>query len=239
MTRPIRTLVVDDLPLARSRVRRLLSAHDDIEVVGEAADAATATHQVVELHPHLLMLDINMPGLSGLDLARSLSVSLRPSIVFLTAHAEHALPSWEVGAVDYLLKPIGEERLALALDRVRAVMATTPRSAVADAPPLAIRDGMHTDFVSPADIDYVDVAGHYLCIHVGRRTHLLRASLADLARQLGPSGFVRVHRSVLVPTDAVIAVSGRRNGDGNLTLRCGAVVPLSRGYRAAIDNIGA
>lgn len=238
MKRQLRALVVDDLSLARARVRRLLSAHDDIEVVGEAADAASATDLVVELRPDLLMLDINLPGLSGLDLARSLSASLRPLIVFLTAHAEHALPSWQVGAVDYLLKPVGEDRLALAMDRVRAALAATRRNAAADIPPLVIRDGLQTDFVALADIDYVDVAGHYLCVHVGQRTHLLRGALADLARQIAPAGFVRVHRSVLVPTAAIVAISGRRNGDADLTLRCGAVVPMSRSYRAAIGDLG-
>ncbi len=196
MKRHLRVLVVDDLPLARARVCRLLTAHNDIQVVGEAAEAATATQLVVELRPDLLMLDINLPGLSGLDFARSLSVSLRPLIVFLTAHAEHALPSWEIGAVDYLLKPVAEDRLALAMERVRAVLTGTPRNAASDFRPLVIRDGVKTDFVAPADIDYIDVAGHYLCVHVGQRTHLLRGSLADLARQMIPAGFVRVHRSV-------------------------------------------
>ena len=231
----IRAVIVDDLELARARVRRLLGAHDDIAVSGEAADAAQATTLVLALRPTLLMLDINMPGLSGLDLARTFSDTIRPLIIFLTAHAEYALPSWEVGAVDYLLKPVGEDRLALALDRARAILIARPDGSSTEATPVVVRDGARTSFVAPADIDYVDVAGHYLCVHVGPVTHLLRASLSELTQQLAPAGFVRVHRSVIVPARSIVALRRRRNGDADLTLRCGAVVPMSRAYRGVID----
>ena len=235
----IRALIVDDLGLARDRVRRLLGPHADVAVVGEAADAAAATALVLETRPDLLMLDIAMPGMSGLDLARSFTNGARPLVVFLTAHAEHAVPSYDVGAVDYLLKPVDGGRLALALDRVRAALSRrSDRDGDGGVPPVSAPDGARTTYVAVVDIDYVEVAGHYLCLHVGRETHLLREPLVAFAERLAPAGFVRVHRSVLVRPCDVVEVTRRRNGDADLTLRCGAVVPMSRAYGGGLNLAG-
>jgi two-component system, LytTR family, response regulator len=231
----IRAVLVEDVPLARDALRRLLGTHGDVELVGEAASVAEGARLVRRLSPDLLFLDVELPDGTGLDIARGLGAP-RPVIVFLTAHPGHALPAFEVEAIDYLLKPGTPEDVARALDRVRRRLGRTPAPALSPrAEHLEIRDGGRTLYVALDQIDRIDAAGHYLCIHVGHDVHLLRASMVELAERLGPA-FARVHRSVLVRVDRVIELVDRRNGDGDLRLAGGATVPLSRTYRAELER---
>lgn len=227
----IRTLVVEDAPLARDALVRLLGAHPDIELVGTAASAAEGLARAAELEPALLFLDIQLPDLDGIALARRLPCP-RPAIVYLTAFAEHALPAFEVEALDYLLKPASAAGLARALERVRRALGR-PTVPVAAPDHLEIRDGGRTSFVPLAAIDHVDAAGHYLCIHVGSEVHLLRLPMAELVERLG-AAFVRTHRSALVRIDRIAAIRDRRNGDGDVELIGGGRVPLSRNHRAEV-----
>jgi two-component system LytT family response regulator len=229
----IRTLVVEDAPLAREALVRLLAVHADVELVGSAATAAEGLALAAELKPALLFLDIQLPDLDGIELARRLAAP-RPALVFLTAFPQHALPAFEVEALDYLLKPASADGLARAIDRVRRALGRAPATA---APPdhLEIRDGGRTRFVPLTAIDHVDVAGHYLCIHVERDVHLLRLPMAELVERLGPA-FVRTHRSALVRVDHIAAIADRRNGDGEIELIGGGKVPLSRSYRADVET---
>jgi len=225
----IRTVIADDVPLARDRLARLLAPHADIALVGEAASGAEAARMIAALAPDLAILDIAMPELDGIALARLLHGRSVPRILFQTAYPQHALPAFEVAALDYLLKPISPERLAEALDRVR-------RSLASDRPGLlAIPDGGATRFLSLDAIDRVEAAGHYLCIHAGPTVHLLREPLGDLAARLG-GDFVRVHRSHIVRVDRVSRVVGRRNGDARTSLITGTEVPVSRNYRRALEQ---
>ncbi|MEG1680639.1 MAG: response regulator, partial [Stenotrophomonas sp.] len=148
----IRTLMVDDVALARDKLRHLLAAHPDIQVVGEASSITQARSLLATEQVELLLLDIQLPDEDGLQLARSLPAPA-PAIIFTTAHAEHALASYELGAVDYLPKPLDAGRLAVALDRLRRHLA---REVINPLTPLCIRNGSRTDYVSPADIDYID-----------------------------------------------------------------------------------
>lgn len=228
----IRTLVVEDAPLARDALVRLLGAHRDIDVVGTAASATEGLRRAADLAPELIFLDIQLPDLDGIELARRLPLP-RPAIVFLTAFPQHALPAFEVEALDYLLKPASVEGLTRALDRVRRALGRLS-PAVASPAHLEIRDGSRRLFVPLTAIDHVDAAGHYLCIHAEREVHLLRLPMAELVERLGPA-FVRTHRSALVRIDRIAAITDRRNGDGDVELIGGGRVPLSRSYRADVE----
>lgn len=230
----ISAIIVDDVPLARVRIRRLLAAHPDFTVAGEAGSSAEATHLIATARPALIILDIGLPDQNGLAVAAKLAGPAAPLVIFLTAYREHALVSWDVGAVDYLLKPVSEERLAVALDRVRERVAEdgTPRA----MKPLLVRERGRTVRISPAQIDYVETADHYLCVRSGERTHLMRGSLTEFARRLEKEGFVRVHRSALIPLRQVSTIHERCNGDADIVLRCGKRLPLSRSFRKEFDR---
>ena len=227
----IRTLMVDDVALARDKLRHLLAAHPDIHIVGEAPSIALARSLLATNQVELLLLDIQLPDEDGLQLARSLPAPA-PAIIFTTAHAEHALASYELGAVDYLPKPLDAGRLAVALDRLRRHLA---REVINPMAPLCIRNGSRTDYVSPTDIDYIDSAGHYACLHVGKQVYLLRESIGRLATQLAPAGFVQVQRAVIVNCARVRGLLPRRNGDATLELLDGTQLPLSRLHREAFE----
>lgn len=227
----IRTLLIDDVALAREKLRHLLGAHADIQIVGEAPSIAQARSLLAAEPVELLLLDIQLPGENGLQLARSLAAPA-PAIIFTTAHAEHALASYELGAVDYLPKPLDANRLAVALDRLRRHLARETPNPLA---PLCIRNGSRSDYVSPTDIDYIDSAGHYACLHVGKQVHLLRESIGRLAEQLTPAGFVQIQRAVIVNCARVRCLLPRRNGDATLELLDGTQLPLSRLHRDAFE----
>jgi two-component system LytT family response regulator len=229
----IRTLIVEDAPLARAALQRLLKPHGDVTVVGEAASVAEALAAVLAHKPDLLLLDVELPDGTGLDVARAL-VEPKPAIVFLTAYAEHALPAFAVEALDYLLKPAGPEDMNRALDRVRRAL-ERPRHSPAVDEHLEIRDGARKTFVATKTIEWVDTAGHYLCVHAQGQVHLIRTPIAELADRLG-TAFVRVHRTALVKLDRVASIVDRRNGDGDVHLIGGAIVPLSRTYRADLER---
>lgn len=227
----IRTLLIDDIALARDKLRHLLAAHADIQIVGEASSIAQARLLLSTEPVELLLLDIQLPDEDGLQLARSLAAPA-PAIIFTTAHAEHALASYELGAVDYLPKPLDANRLAIALDRLRRHLARETSNPLA---PLRIRNGGRSDYVYPTDIDYIDSAGHYACLHVGKQVHLLRESIGRLAEQLAPAGFVQVQRAVIVNCARVRCLLPRRNGDATLELLDGTQLPLSRLHRDAFE----
>ncbi|WP_282270103.1 LytTR family DNA-binding domain-containing protein [Stenotrophomonas sp. PS02298] len=228
----IRTLLIDDVALAREKLRHLLGAHADIQIVGEAPSIAQARSLLAAEPVELLLLDIQLPDEDGLQLARSLAAPA-PAIIFTTAHAEHALASYELGALDYLPKPLDANRLAVALHRLRRHLA---RETINPLAPLCIRNGNRSDYVSPTDIDYIDSAGHYACLHVGKQVHLLRESIGRLAEQLAPAGFVQVQRAVIVNCARVRCLLPRRNGDATLELLDGTQLPLSRLHRDAFES---
>jgi two-component system LytT family response regulator len=224
----IRAAIIDDVRLARERVRLYLHRELDIAIVGEAADGANALALLEAQKPDLVFLDIALPDIDGVELMARLPEGERPSVIYLTAHENRAVDAFDLAAVDYLLKPFSRERFARALGRARRNLSMT--SAAPTSGHLAVKDGARVDLVPVATIDYIDAAGHYLCLHVGIHVHLLRMSLTDLHSQLDPKCFVRVHRSAIVQLDRIVAIQNLRNGDGELTLRDGARLNLSRTY---------
>ena len=230
----IRTVIVEDAGLAREALIRLLGPHEDVEIVGQAASGSEGIELIRSAAPDVAILDIHLPDFDGLELARRLPRP-RPLLVFLTAFPQHALPAFEAEPLDYLLKPASAEGLARALDRVRRALGRPAQPPPVLPDHLEVRDGGRTSFVPLTAIDHVDAAGHYLCIHTAAGVHLLRMPMAELAERLGPA-FARVHRSALIRLDRVAEIVDRRNGDGDVRLVTGAVVPLSRNYRAELEE---
>ncbi len=231
----VSTLVVDDEPVARAGLRHLLAEIDWIACVGEAASGPAAVEAIDTLKPELVFLDIQMPGLLGTDVARL--VKHQPLFVFTTAYAQHAVTAFELGALDYLLKPFGAERLHAALDRVRAALGE-PRvpsldrlgEALSQAPVsrLFVRVGRSIIPLAVADIAWFEAVGDYIAAHVGDTQHPLHLSLSQLESRLDPRRFARIHRAHIVNLDHVQAF--RRAADGHMLaeLENGVSLAVSR-----------
>ena len=249
----IRVLVADDEKAARTRLVRLLGAMGDAEITAEAADGATAIAQVQAIKPDVVFLDIEMPEGSGLDVAQAVASSSGPAIVFVTAFDQYAVRAFDVHAVDYLLKPVAQERLAVAWDRVRdhlkrgdhgaaRVLAALKemRSAPAPAPRyrdrlLATRDGRST-IVSAADVEWIEAAANYVKLHVAGGSHTIREAIGTMEAQLDPRRFARIHRGAIVNLDQVREIQPWFSGDQVLIMRSGAKLKLSRTYRKAFES---
>jgi two-component system, LytTR family, response regulator len=231
-------LIVDDTPLSRQRTRRYLTGEPDTEIVGECEDAESALEAIRTLRPNLVLLDVQMPGTTGLGLLERLGPEMRPAIVFITAFEQFAVEAFAVEAVDYLLKPFDRARLAQALAKARAFLkrrdVAVERSPA--GPPnyldrIAVKSVGRTVFVSTAAIDRIETAGNYLCLHVGKETQLVRGTMSQIEVKLDPRQFVRIHRSTIVRIDAVREITPLFNGDQSVVLADGAKVVLSRSYR--------
>jgi two-component system LytT family response regulator len=231
----ITTLIVDDEPIARAGMRRMLDEVEWIECIGEASNGIAAVAAIDTLTPELVFLDIQMPGLTGTEVLRRLTH--QPIVVFTTAYAQHAVTAFELGALDYLLKPFGEERLRATLDRIRAAMGE-PRASAFDrmseamsrAPMsrLFVRTGRSIVPISVADIVWFEAVGDYIAAHAGGTQHLLHVSLNQLEERLDPQRFARIHRTHIVNLDHVVAFKSDLNGHVVAELRGGKVLQVSR-----------
>jgi two-component system LytT family response regulator len=229
MSAALRVIVVDDEPLARARLRRLLAAADAL-VIAECGDGEAARRVIAEQPADLVLLDVEMPVSGGFALIDAVGAGAMPDVVFVTAHAEHAARAFDVRAVDYLLKPVRPERLAEALARVRSRRATPPP--VVER--LAIRDGGRVTFVAVDDVERAEAAGNYVELHAAGRTFLMRETLAGLEQRLDAERFLRVHRRTIVRLDRVVALEPAGGGEYVLSLRGGARVASGRSYRGRL-----
>lgn len=228
----MKALLVDDEPLARRELRRLLEAHPEVEVVGEAGSAAEAERQIAALLPDLLFLDIQMPARTGFELLESLEDA--PQVVFTTAYDQHALRAFEVGALDYLMKPIAPARLAAALERVRERMSAAPRGEWLDLDrPLLVREGDASLLVRLREVAWIEAAGNYVQLHFGQHRPLLLHAMAALERRLDPDRFVRASRSAIVNLDHVSGFEAGVRGELIARMKDGGAVPFSRRQSAA------
>ena len=248
--RTIRTLIVDDEPLARERLRVLLSAEPDVELVGECADGDEAVAAIRASAPDLVFLDVQMPGTGGLDVIREVGPERMPFVVFATAYDEYAIRAFEVNALDYLLKPFDGDRMRTALDRARERIAADGvrldpavlrllhglRSPAAYPERLVVRTGTRYAVVRVADVDWMAAEDNYVRLHVGRESHLMRGTLTSLERTLDPRRFVRVHRSAMVNVDRVRSIESWGLGEYLLVLQDGTRVQSSRGYRDRVRD---
>jgi two-component system, LytTR family, response regulator len=225
----MRVLIVDDEAPARRRIRHLLTSHPQVQVVGEASDGLEALRFAAELAPEAIFLDIEMPGISGLDVAASLP-DPAPAVVFVTAFNRYALPAFDAAALDYLLKPVEPDRLARTLMRLAARAKPAQRPTPTQ---LLIPDRARTHVVAVADIVWLEAADNYVVVHTARAAPLMRRTLGGLLRDLG-DGFVRTHRSAAVALTQVEAVRATEGRDGVIGMRDGTTVPCSRSFRTGL-----
>jgi two-component system, LytTR family, response regulator len=239
----IRTLIADDEPPARDKLVRWLSEHHDLELVSIARDGISAAEAIAALQPQLAFLDIQMPGLSGLEIAAQLEAGSAPLLVFVTAFDEHAVQAFELDAVDYLLKPYDQERLHKCLSRVRARLGDrnarssavrTARTQLNDCRRLPVPVGEQLQLLDVDAIEWLEADDNYVHVHAAGRDYLLRRTLADLLLQLGEQRFARIHKSAAVNLAQVQSLSPLFKGDFELVLRTGHRLRLSRRYREAL-----
>jgi two-component system LytT family response regulator len=245
----VRTLIVDDEALARLRVRTLLAAHGDVQVVGEAEDGAAAIELIAAVRPDLVMLDVQMPGVDGFGVVSALGVEEMPAVVFVTAFDEFAVHAFEANAVDYLMKPVGAERLAVALDRVRARLARAPDAdpdpallnLLRDVRPgrawrdrFAVRTGEVFAVVRADEVAWMEAADNYVRLHTRRGPFLVRARMADMEEEVDPRLFLRVHRSTILAVDRVQRIEPWGAGEYLFVLDDGTRLTSTRPYRDRI-----
>jgi two-component system LytT family response regulator len=245
--KPVTVLIADDEPVARAGLRDMLAGIGWVVVVGEAANGPATVAAIDTLRPEVILLDIEMPGLLGTEVLRR--TSHQPLVIFTTAYAQHAVTAFELGALDYLLKPFGPERLTAALERVRSALgepATTPAfdrlvEALGQGPMsrLFVRSGGSVIPIEVAQVVWFEARGDYVAAHVGGTRHLLHLSLQHLETRLDPKRFLRIHRTHIVNLDQVKAF--RRLGKGRLVaeLKDGNQLAVSRTRAQELRGLGA
>jgi two-component system, LytTR family, response regulator len=231
----IRTIIVDDEPLARSNLAILLRNDPQIEIVGECSSGAEALAKIRAARPDLVFLDVQMPECDGFDVLELLGNDLPPAIIFVTAYDQYALRAFEAGALDYLLKPFDNNRFGRALERAKEKLAG------GNNPPtklerLAIKGVGKVSFIKVSEIDWIGAADYYACLHVGTKTHLLRRSLSELEMELDPATFCRVHRSSIVNLERVRGLKLNGDGEYDVLLESGERLRLSRRYRKEFQS---
>ena len=259
----LRTIIVDDEPLALKLLRTVLSEITDVEIVAECSNGKQAVEAATELEPELIFLDIQMPGMNGFDVIKSLQTDIMPMVVFVTAYDQYAVDAFDLHAVDYVLKPLDIERIARSVDRAidrlkndvdrsfkspligaieeiseRASKEKTDES-VNNLPDgmkrkLLVRDSGVVKVIPFDDIDWVDAAGDYMCVHAVGETHVIRSTLRDLMTKLDDNLFVRIHRSTIVNVERVVSVTPLQKGGSLLHLTQGESLKVSRNYRDSI-----
>ena len=247
----IRTLIVDDEPLGRERIRMLLQDDPDALLVGECKDGYEAVDAIAAQQPDLVFLDVQMPELDGLGVIRTVGAENMPAVIFVTAYDEYAVHAFEVHALDYLLKPFDVERFAEAfrravalirqrqktdLDRRLAHLLDDLQPAAKGRERLMIKTQQRIYFIRTDEVDWVEAAGNYVRLHAGGKTHLLRQTMNALERQLDPDRFLRIHRSTIVNVDRVRDLHRMFNGEYEVRLYNGTTLTLSRGYRSQLDR---
>lgn len=240
----IRVLIVDDEPLARRGVRVCLRRAADVTVVGEAECSDDALEMIDRLRPDLVFLDVQMPGVDGFGMLAQLRGDEPPLIIFLTAHEAYALKAFDVRAIDYVMKPIDDDRfdeaLRLARQRLRERSAERKLSQADAWEPaqgerwqtrFEVRHGGKMRWIEAGDVDWIEASGDYVTLHVGSRVHMIHASLDSIEQRLDPSRFTRIHRSSIVALDRMQGFSLLPSRDAIITLKDGTELRVSRRFR--------
>ena len=247
----IRVVIADDEPMARRGTRAFLDKEADVEIIAECGTGEETVTAIRTSRPDLVFLDIEMPGGNGFQVLEALPAKEMPVVVFITAHDRHALEAFETHAIDYLLKPVDPERFKVALERVRAAVLYKeseqwPRRLAAllqdmKAPPryrtrLMVRGTSRILLVPVVDVDWIEAAGNYARLHVGKVVHLMRETLSNLEGELDPDMFCRIHRSTIVNLERISEILPERRGDQLLVLHDGTRLDLSARHREAIEQ---
>ena len=263
---PLRVLIVDDEPLGRRRVARLVRKERGVEIVGMIGDGVSAVEAIRSLAPDLVFLDVQMPGMTGLDVVRTIGPADMPTTVFVTAYDKHALAAFDLAAIDYLVKPFDDERFEEAFQRARRMARLEEASRLRDmllavlqetggpAPTLKtptragagagtryleripVESRGKVRFIPVSDIDYIVASGPYAELVVGDRKHLIREAMQKLENQLDPARFFRVHRSAIVQLDRVDALLKAPGGDCDVQLRNGVKIKIARSRREELEK---
>jgi two-component system LytT family response regulator len=244
---PIRAVIVDDEPLARQGLAAHLADRGDVVVVASCADGFEALRAVRDHEPDLVFVDVQMPEMTGFDLVRQIDADAMPAVVFVTAHDEFALEAFEAAAIDYVLKPLEEDRIARAVERARRLMDTPDgtRDALRDllhrvreraeperhASRLKVRSGDHIHFIRVDEVEWFEAEGNYVVLHHGGEEARIRSTLTGLEEALDPDRFVRVHRSVIVNLDHLDEVQPWFSGDYLAIMKSGEQIRVSRRYK--------
>ena len=260
----LRVLIVDDEPLGRERIAALLRKERGVQIVGMIGDGASAVEAIRSLAPDLVFLDVQIPGMTGLEVARTIGAAAMPTTVFVTAYDRHAVAAFDLAAVDYLVKPFDDERFEQAFQRARriarleeasqlrdrllAVLQETgdqrpgARTTAAEEPGarhlerIPVESRGKTRFIPVAEIDYILASGPYAELVVGDRKHLIREAMQNLEDQLDPTRFVRVHRSAIVQLDRVDALLKAPGGEYDVQLRNGVKIRVARSRREELEK---
>ncbi len=264
-TAPLRAIVVDDEDLARRGLKIRLDRIGGVDVIGECRNGREAIASISAEQPDVVFLDIQMPGMDGFDVVRELQADNMPMIVFVTAFDHYAVNAFDMHAVDYVLKPVEEDRLRAAIGKVRdqrdqqqasdrkqqllkLIMNITGKSemgvdALVEAggqsfpEKITVRDGDQITIVPVAEIDWVDAAGDYMCVHARGETHVMRITMKELEKQLDPSLFQRIHRSTLINVNRIVKLISHINGEFFVTLESGARLKMSRTYKDKLRHL--
>jgi two-component system LytT family response regulator len=246
----IRALIVDDEPVARRRIRRLLGGQADLIVSGECASGAEAIQRLANDRIDVVFLDVQMPDIDGFDVVRAVGAAM-PAVVFVTAFDQYAIAAFEVHALDYLLKPFSRARFQQSIGRVRRELERRSSDGAAGRLDALIQELSERRYLSrlvvksagkvvlldAARVDWIEAADNYAVVHAGSATHIIRETLQKLAVDLDPQQFVRVHRSAIVRLDRIDEFQPAFHGDFVIRLRDGTRVAMSRSYRAAVEQV--
>ena len=245
----MRVLIVDDEPLARRGVALRLKIFRDVEIVGECGDGSSAVRKILELSPDVVFLDVQMPGMDGFEVLKALPHEDLPLVIFMTAYEQHALRAFDVHALDYLLKPVDDERFRTAVQRARQVREAGARTEMTErivhlleeksgkyVSRFPVRVGSRIQVVLTDDIQWIAAAGDYAELHSGGRSHLLRVTMNALEQQLDPAQFLRIHRSRIVRVGCVRELRAIDNREYLVKLSDGSEHRSSRRYADSLDN---
>lgn len=246
----LRILIVDDEPLIRTGIRNGLSSIDAVEITGECGSGMQAIETILSQKPDVVLLDVQMPDCTGLEVVRRIGVEQMPAVVFVTAYDEYAVKAFELNAVDYLLKPFDEERLRASIERVRQRIAareqtdlTSRLQALLDSSGqkwperIVVRNGERFDFVPVDSIDWIESANNYVQLHCAARQHLLGETLTNIERRLDPRKFLRIHRCRIVNLTRIVAVHPMLSGTYEMELRGGVRLTSGRQYKDAVQEL--
>ena len=248
----IRTIIIDDEPLARDRIKRLLRDEDGVQIIGECGNGTDAVKSITEMNPDLVFLDIQMPGKNGFEVIKSLNSKKLPTIIFVTAYDQYALQAFDVHALDYLLKPFNRDRIKKAVSRAREHMEHLRlgnlderlNSLIADLrgekkylDRLVVKSVGRVFFLKSDEIDWIEAAGNYVKLHVGRESHMIRETMNGIEAKLDPEKFLRIHRSTVVNIDRIKELHPMFSGDYAVILRNGTELALSRNYRERFTEL--
>ncbi|HVF48499.1 MAG TPA: LytTR family DNA-binding domain-containing protein [Pyrinomonadaceae bacterium] len=250
--RRIRVLVVDDEPLAREKIRRMVKADPEIEIVGECVNGKEAVAAVRAQSPDLLLLDVQMPEVDGFAVLDALKDARLPLVIFVTAYDHYAVHAFEVHALDYLLKPFDRERFAAAIERAKSQI-RRERNGDLDQRILAllkqieaeskylerlvIKSGGRVFFLPVEEVDWIEAEGNYVNVHTAKKSYLLRETISSLEAQLDPKKFIRVHRSTIVQISRIQELQSWSHGEYHVILYNGTELTLSRNYRENLQGI--